>query len=57
MKLKLFVAALLATLASQTVAPAWAASTSGDPATIVAGTNVDPFCIALQIKTGRPCRP
>lgn len=58
MKLKLFGAALLVTLASQAVAPAWAAPTSGPmgPATVVAGT-LDPACVAIQIKTGRPCRP
>ncbi len=57
MKLKLFVAALLVTLASQAVAPAWAAPTIGPmgPSTVVAGP-INPLCIALEIKTGRPCR-
>ena len=59
MKLKLFVATLLVTFASQAIAPAWAAPASGpmSPGIVVAGTNIHPFCIALQIKTGRPCKP
>jgi opacity protein-like surface antigen len=61
MKLKLFVATLVVTFASQAIAPAWAAPTSGPmgPATniVVAGITINPFCIALQIKTGRPCKP
>ncbi len=57
MKLKLFIAALLVTLASQAIAPAWAEPTSGPmgPAIVVAGT-LDPACVAIQIKTGHQCR-
>ena len=62
MNRKLLVAASLLTLATGTAAPVWAQATNNsfESATyqqsIVVAGPVDPFCIAIQIKTGRPCK-